>query len=303
MESLLICDGHNLLVRSIKAMQYKSDREMLKTSAGLITGPLVSFISMLSQQVKQVNPDYVQVCWDGGKSPFRVELDPEYKANRMAGNYGEESGPESQFTLCKEFLSLCNIPWIQRRDVEADDLVAGFVHDNPKVHRLIVSNDKDFFQLVGKNVTQLRIGLNELPWSVGSVVDKFGIDPSAIDLMMALTGDPGDNVNGVVGIGPKTAVKMLKTHDYDLDRVIELEPKITPYADRVRTNYKLVSLRHQDRVALGTHSLPKVPRFAPTTPESALWLSLATFCHTYELRVIQSRLESGALWKEWVPRP
>jgi DNA polymerase I len=297
--TVMLVDGHNLLVRSIKAMEYRPDRAVLTTASGIPTGSLMVFINTLSTHVRAEQPTHLLVFFDGGKSPRRVALDPAYKANRVAGNYGEETGPESPFTLAKEFLTLSNVRWYLRRDVEADDLIAYQVHRRTQP-TVVLSNDKDFFQLVDHDVTQIRIGTSDTPtqritpeW----IEAKYGCQPRHLGKVLALTGDTGDNVQGVVGIGPKTAVKLLAKHNYDLQAVLD-EPRVSPHRDRVITNQALVDL---DQVYLPPLVVPPPPAFEPTTNGSLMYLPLLDWLGRYELRAIKERLVTGLLWGTKVP--
>lgn len=139
--SVLLCDGNNMLMRSIHAMQRPGQARL--SADGVATGPLLVFVNMLSKHIREEKPDKVVVAWDGGKSEHRVALDPDYKGQRTPSPDFEEF-KEGAFGLAKEFLSLANVHHIEVRGYEADDVIAYYWrHHRPLDDRLVIlSSDK-----------------------------------------------------------------------------------------------------------------------------------------------------------------
>jgi DNA polymerase I len=181
---------------------------------------------------------------------------------------------------------------------EADDLIASWWRDTKawEADRIVIlSSDKDFLQLAGRNhagvrTEQVRLSSYGTPtdrWDAARVHEVYGCVPSQLPVVMALTGDTSDNVKGISGIGPKRAVKLLAENDWDLRKVAE--SKGYDY-DQLRTNYKLVNLRESDT------RLPRIPDFSPTGPGDMLYPRLTSFLVKYELNTIRDRLTRGVLW-------
>ncbi|MDX1407861.1 MAG: 5'-3' exonuclease H3TH domain-containing protein, partial [Saprospiraceae bacterium] len=243
----LIVDGTNLLVRAVHAAERMPKKlSVIIDGHFYSTGPVYLFINSLSSYVRQVEPDRMMVCWDGGRSKHRLGIDPDYKADRPERE--DDVQEQLSFRLAKEFLDLNGIAWSEESGVEADDLVAAYVRSagqfletsDDKI--VILSGDKDFLQLVGRYVYQIRPGVKPEIWDEDVVRDKMGCSPKFIPYLMALTGDKGDGVPGVKGIGPKTALKLLKKHEWSFDNVLT-DPKLEGKQADARRSYALVDLR------------------------------------------------------------
>ena len=284
---LLLVDGTNLLIRSL----YVPNSADLKTEKGIVTGPLMIFINQLSSYIRSTHPDKIVVCWDGGKSAFRLGLDPNYKSGRVTPSVEFEDIKNSTWMLAKEFLAFSGIYHIRQQGVEADDLIAAYWSNCPDI-KIIVSGDKDFFQLLDANTEIYRPGVNK-PYSLISLKLDYGCSPENLPDVMALTGDRVDDIIGVPGFGTKTAVKYLDKYNWDLDELLRAkEAKIVGFEDRVRKNLQLVDLRS---------SLPGIcvvdpPRFQPTTDTNFIWKHLLAFCDKYELKSIKRQLLTNTLW-------
>ncbi len=281
----LLIDGNNLLIRAVKSM------ERVRLSAnGVRTGPLLVFVNMLSKYVREVQPDRLLVCWDGGRCQHRVQIYAQYKAARAA--HGDEESTD--FALAKEFLTLCNIHHIEVPGFEADDLVAAHCHF-PEGEIVILSGDKDFLQLLGPLVRQIRPTGKDEWWTAERVKAEMGCTPANLTLAMALCGDPGDGVPGVPGIGLKTACKLLAAEDWNLEQLLGSGHKrVAGYEDQVRTSLRLVNLRAP---LPGLESLAPPPTFSPTTWGGILLTDLLGFLRRYELTTIKERLIADTLWK------
>jgi 5'-3' exonuclease len=283
----LVVDGNNIAMRSIKAAERK------EMSAGdQPTGGLHFFILTLSRYIRETNPDSVVVCWDGGRSTFRSQLYPAYKAARAE----QQEMSKSQFKLMKEFLTLANIHHVQHQGVEGDDLVAAYWRRKASDEQIVIlSGDKDFLQLLDGWTEQIRpaggLDPNER-WTANRVRSEMGCTPEQVPLLMALMGDIGDGIPGVPGYGPKKALKALAQYGWDLDALLAGEPKLFNFRDDVRTFLRLVSLRE------GDVTVPEPPSFKPTTPASVMGNDLKRFFDIYQLRSHRAHWVEGSLWSQ-----
>lgn len=286
---LLLVDGNNLWMRAWHATRHEA-----MTAGDESTASLVVFTNTLLRHIREEKPDRVAVCWDGGKSVYRTRLLPSYKANRTAGT---SDRAKRERRLVKEFLSLAGVFHVERPGVEADDLIAKYWHDAEE-DVVLVSEDKDFLQLVGvtpqgHDCTVLRSTGER--WDVSQVVTKMGAAPMALPYVMALTGDDSDNVPGVPGIGPKTAVQLLGQSGWIFDAIDH--PEVRQRAPQVKLSYVLVNLR----LPLPGLELPAPPLFAPTVRDSALYDELLSFLEQYRMKGLIARALSGTLWVDGSP--
>jgi 5'-3' exonuclease len=291
----LLVDGNNVLVRAVKAAE--GSRLTLATSDGIPTAALLIFINTLSRHVREESPDRMVVAWDGGRSTYRSDLYPAYKANRAERTPEEDE--HRPFGLAKEFLSLAGIHHIERAGWEADDLIAAhWSKTAPDDRVVILSSDKDLLQLVDANTQQVRV--SSAPpthrWDVARVQEQMGCHPRFLAQLMALTGDVGDNVPGVRGVGPKKGVRFLEAAGWDaVEAVRHLGPEAVALADLSRS---LVDLRLPYE-SLGLRVGP-APVFAPTNPTNVLYGPLLAFLDRYQMASLRTRLVEGSLWSERV---
>lgn len=298
MTSLLI-DGNNLTMRGIFAM-----RRVALSAGGVPTGPLLVVINGLAKLVREEQPDRLLVAWDGGVSRQRSKIFPAYKANRLSVTASEVEFRDSTFGMVKEFCLRARVPGFTLNEVEADDIIAaawGALTPQTEPDKLVIaSSDKDFLQLCGPNPhgvpTELvRFSSADTPtdrWDAARVGTDLGYSPEHAPLVMALAGDTVDGVPGVPGIGPKRAVKLLASYDWDLEAALAELARSKPYeAGRVREVYlPLVDLRSpQFPVA--------IPRWSPTGREDEGFQELLDFVERLELESVRVQLLSGALWR------
>jgi len=275
---------------------------------GVNTAALTIFINMLSKYVKQVSPTHMAVCWDAGHR-IRDEIYPEYKAKRAKHVDDGEDDDQTPWGQAKEFCTLAGIPHLARPQWEADDLIAVITKEAPPEARPvhILSVDKDLLQLVDRDVTQIRPGVSgpggEV-WTVPRVSTEMGLHPSQIPLYMALTGDQGDGVPGVRGIGPKKALALLEKAEMDWDKTIDLLDE----QDRVMavTSRRLVDLRYPEFAAWADDWTRwgediRAPKFHPTLPGSMLWEPRMSFLSKWQMNSAIQRLREGSLWYEGGP--
>lgn len=248
----LLIDGFNLVFRSHFAMERSNLR---RQSDQFPTGALHGWMKSLLDLREGEKPDRCAVFFDLGGSDRHLAVLPDYKAQR-------DETPEDivrQLPEIKRLTSLLGFQVFERRGVEADDLIATAVRilSASGDQCVIVSADKDFGQCVGGPVIQLAPPPTANPamgWrrlDPAAVTEKFGVPPERIADYLALVGDTSDNIPGLKGVGPKTAVKWLAEHG-SLEGVLAAADTLQPErfreqvkaeAERIRGNLKLVTFR------------------------------------------------------------
>jgi len=198
-KKFFIIDGNSYIHRAYHAIRG------LKNSDGFPTNAVYGFTNML-MKIMEESPEYIAVVFDAAKKSFRNNIYPEYKANRPPMD--EELAV--QIPYIKKLVNAFNIPVIVEEDVEADDVIATLTNlFGDKFDIVIISSDKDLMQLLSSNVIMWDT-LKNVKYSPESVKDKFGVKKDFIIDYLSLVGDSSDNIPGVKGIGPKTAVKLIE---------------------------------------------------------------------------------------------
>ena len=200
-----LIDGYSLLYRAFYALP-----QSIATTSGLPTNALYGFTSMVLKLLGEDEEEVgLGVVWDSGKPAFRMEVYPEYKAQRSA--MPEEL--KAQLDHLDQILEAMNIPAIRAEGFEADDVLATLSRRIPEdVQLKIVTGDQDAMQLVDGEVKVLRTtrGVSETKeYGREEVIEEYGVTPEQIPDYKALVGDPSDNIPGVKGIGPKGAANLL----------------------------------------------------------------------------------------------
>lgn len=205
-QRLFIIDGHALCYRAYFAFI----KNPLVNSRGQNTSAIFGVARMIFKLISEQKPDYLAVAFDPPRKSFRFSLYPEYKANRQK----MPDDLRSQIDEIKHMISVLGMPVIEEADFEADDVLGTiakkYASDNLEV--VLVTGDKDAYQLVDKNVTIYanKKGITEFEtYDVDAVKEKLGITPEKVIDYMALVGDTSDNIPGVRGIGEKTAQKLI----------------------------------------------------------------------------------------------
>ena len=245
MPTLVLLDGHSLAYRAFYALPPD-----LATRSGQVTNAAYGFTSMLIRLLGDHSPEGLAVAWDVGRSTFRTEAFPEYKAQRM-------SAPDnfrSQLPLIREVLDVMDITQLELKGYEADDVIASLVRRMEKEgwNVLVVTGDRDCFQLVGPkvNVVYTRRGITDTVMVDAAWVEqKYGIRPDQYLDYAALRGDVSDNLPGVPGVGEKTASRLVSTFG-DLEGVFEhldrhpprLRRNLADHREQVFRNRSLMSL-------------------------------------------------------------
>lgn len=227
MKKLYLVDAPNMFFRAYYAIR------PLSNSRGIPTNALYGYLSMTVKLLKEIKPDYLAYCFDTAEPTFRDELYEGYKANRdeMPDDLSQQMPYFHKITEC------LGIPIFEKSGVEADDLIGslatfGRKHD---LEVMIVSGDKDFAQLVDPFV-KLYDTMKDVVYDIDGVQDKWGIPPEKMIDYLALVGDASDNIPGVDGVGPKTAVKLLLDHG-DLNGIYKNLESIK--SDKLREKIKL----------------------------------------------------------------
>ncbi len=208
MSSLYIIDGHAQFFRAYYAIRTPMSTPVTGDPTNMVYG----FTSMLLKLLREEKPDHIAVVIDvaSDQETFRSEIDPEYKANR-------EEAPDDfgdQVDKCLDVLEVLEIPVLGEPVVEADDVIASLVKrmrsEQPELDIRIISRDKDLTQLIDEHVElfDAHKGTTVMPDDVFKTPD-MGVEPAMVGDILALMGDTSDNIQGVPGIGPKTAAKLI----------------------------------------------------------------------------------------------
>ena len=225
---VLLLDGHSLAYRAFYALPPD-----LRTTSGQVTNAVYGFTSMLIKAMQDFKTEHVVVSFDRGAPIERMKLRPEYKAQR-------ETAPDEfrqQVDLIREVLSVLKIPVFEIDNVEADDIIHVIGKKLAEEGRdvIIVTADRDFFQMVAPRVKLMmnRRGISEtVIYDEAGVRERYGFGPDRYLEYAALRGDPSDNIAGVVGVGEKTAAKLVVQHG-TLEKAFEHLDELTP---RIRQN-------------------------------------------------------------------
>lgn len=217
MKKIILVDGNNLLFRSYYATSYSG--VIMRNSKGFPTNGLYGFINMINKIIEEEKPNYILVAFDKGKT-FRHEKYSEYKA-------GRREMPEElklQFPKAKEVLDAMGIKHFEIDNYEADDIIgtlAKTVDMEDKFIATIISSDKDLLQLISKEVeVKLLKTKGFIRFDEKTFKDTYGTTPIHMIDLKALMGDASDHIQGVKGIGEKTAINLLTKYQ-SLDNVYE----------------------------------------------------------------------------------
>lgn len=247
-EKLLLVDGHNLLFQ----MFYGMPARIVNQDGRAIQGTL-GFVGALLKIIRRVQPSHVAVIFDGEHENQRRELAEDYKGNRPDyGRMPEEENPFSQLPDVYRALHFMGISHWETQEYETDDEIAAYVYACGKELQIVISSfDSDFFQLITENVSVLRYrGEKTVLCDVSYIREKLGIEPSQYAEYKALTGDKADNIEGIRGVGPKTAAGLMRQFgslEELLTRRNEVEKPSLHNAleegeEQLRRNYRLIRL-------------------------------------------------------------
>jgi DNA polymerase-1 len=201
----IFIDGHSLAHRAFFALP-----DSWVTAEGLYTNAVYGFVTMLIRLLDEEKPDYLAVVFDTGRPTFRHTEYGEYKAHRP----GTPDRLRGQLPLLKETLEILRVPVYELEGYEADDVLATLARHSREAgaETLIVTGDRDFLQLADQGIKPVLTlkGISETAvFDAGTVRERYGIEPDQFVDYRALVGDPSDNLPGVPGVGPRTAVRLL----------------------------------------------------------------------------------------------
>lgn len=211
-----VIDGNSLMHRAFHAVP-----PTMNAPDGRPTNAIFGFLNMFLKMIDAFNPDGVVVAFDKGKPRVRMEMLPQYKAQRPP----MDPDLHAQFPMIKELLAVLNVPILQSEGWEGDDILGTMARlgEEAGCDMLLVTGDRDMYQLVTEhvNVVSTRKGLSDVAIMTPESVDDLyhGITPALVPDFYGLKGDTSDNIPGVPGIGPKKASALIAQYG-SLDEVI-----------------------------------------------------------------------------------
>jgi len=248
-KKIYVVDGSSFIYRAYHALPE------LITAKGQPTNAIYGFTTMMLKLIEDEQPEYIAVAMDARRPTWRDKIYPEYKANRPPM-------PEDlvqQLPYFTQILEALGVPFLHQEGYEADDLIATLVREarEKRFAAVIISGDKDLMSLVGDSVV-MNDTLKGKIYTVLEVEKKFGVSGEQLLDLLALAGDKSDNVPGIKGVGPKTAVALLQEYG-SLENLLEhagqikkkgWRDKILAGFDDARLSRILVTL--DDQVSLET---------------------------------------------------
>ncbi len=205
-EKIVLIDSNNIAYRAFFALP-----DTITTSSGIITNAVLGFTNMILRLAEDLRPDTMICAFDSKTPTFRHKMFDQYKIHR-------KKMPDElvhQIPLIKQVMEAFNIVCIEKEGMEADDILASLAKISSETYKqaIIVTGDKDMLQMVSDNIKVLstkRSITDTIIYDSDGVEKKLGVSPDKVKDLLALAGDSSDNIPGVPGIGPKTAVKLLK---------------------------------------------------------------------------------------------
>ena len=283
---LMVLDGNSLAYRAFFALPTD-----MTTASGQVTNSVYGFCSMLLTLMKDHKPDGVIVVFDRKEKTFRHEAAPEYKAQR-------EAQPDilyQQMDIIKEMLGVMGIAAIDAAGFEGDDLIATIAEKAEQAgeNLLIVTGDRDTYQLVRDphiRVLYNKRGVSDYAlYDEAGIFERTGVTPAQYSQYAALRGDPSDNLDGVPGVGEKTAAKLMTKYQ-DIVSVFDAAEEQTPKLkqgllesrERVLRNAQLMVLRRDAPVTIDIKQTSPRPRMG----------ELKTMFETLEFKSMFARAKS-----------
>lgn len=241
----IVLDGSSLIFRAFYALPGLSD------SHGQPTGAIFGFSNMLTKLMTEQKPDLMVLAFDKSRHTFRTERYADYKGTR-------DKTPEellSQFPLLREFAANMGIPFLEKDNYEADDII-GTLATQAAAQGFdvrVVTGDRDALQLVRPNLRVLltKKGISEIKdYDTAAFEEEYGFEPLKLIDLKGLMGDSSDNIPGVPGVGPKTAAKLLHAYG-SLEEVLahveeisgkKLKERLQAYADQALLSKELATI-------------------------------------------------------------
>ncbi|WP_028821541.1 DNA polymerase I [Propionimicrobium lymphophilum] len=256
---LILIDGHSMAFRAFYALP----PENFSTNTGQYTNAVYGFTSMLINLLRDEQPTHIAVAFDLSHVTFRTKEYSDYKGTRP------ETPPEfkGQVDMIREVLTALNIVYVEKENYEADDVIATLSKqaNDAGWQTLIVSGDRDSFQLINENTTVLypKRGVSQMDLMTPEAVEaKYGVSPQRYPELAALVGETSDNLPGVPGVGPKTAAKWIVNYD-GLENILanpdqikgKVGDSLRAHLDDVKRNRKLNRLVRDLELSAGLNDL------------------------------------------------
>ncbi len=212
MKKLLLIDGNSIMNRAFYGIM---GSKMLMTKDGKYTNAVYGFLAIMFKIQEDLNPDYMAVSFDLKGPTKRHKMYSEYKANR----HGMPNELAEQMPMIKEVLRAMNIDIVEKEGFEGDDVLGTLAKygENQGLDVVILSGDRDTFQLATDKVTiripRTKAGKTETEdYDRKKVIEEYGLEPKALIEVKGLQGDSSDNIPGVPGIGPKSAISLIQKY-------------------------------------------------------------------------------------------
>ncbi|WP_417502711.1 DNA polymerase I [Mitsuokella jalaludinii] len=281
----LVLDGSSLIFRAFYALPGLSD------SHGQPTGAIFGFSNMLTKLMAEQQPNLMVLAFDKSRHTFRTERYADYKGTR-------DKTPEellSQFPLLREFAANMGIPFLEKDNYEADDIIGTLATQAAaKGYDVrVITGDRDALQLVRPNLRVLltKKGISEIKdYDTAAFEEEYGFEPLKLIDLKGLMGDTSDNIPGVPGVGPKTASKLLLAYG-SVENVLahvgevsgkKLKENLQTYADQARLSKELATIElHVPDLAFAEEDY----RIQPDMEK------MQAFCDDHELRAVWRNFE------------
>ena len=293
-KSLVLVDAYSQIYRAFYAIR------MLTNSLGKPVNAAFVFTKFLLQLEKNHSSAYGAMLFDCGKVPFRLALNPEYKANRPP----MPDPLKQQIPLIREIAEAFGWELLQYEGFEADDLIGGMARRYSDMPVEIVSSDKDLSQLIDERIFMLVPAGSSGGFEIrdaAAVKAKFGVAPEMMIDYLALLGDASDNIPGVPGVGPKRAVEFLAqlgaaekwlNDPSVIDPASTAGKKLLPELETIRRNRELIRLRTE---------LPEtLDKDEPPVRREPDWKKITRICQENQFKSILKELPEI---KEELPEP
>ena len=258
MDKLVLIDGNSIMNRAFYGIM---GSKMLTTKDGKYTNAVYGFLAILFNIIDDIKPEYIAVAFDLKGKLKRKELFEGYKANR----HGMPDELAEQMPVIKDVLRAMNIDIIEKEGYEGDDILGTLAKYGEKqgLEVTILSGDRDTFQLASDNITiripRTKAGKTETEnYNRAKVLEEYGLEPVQLIEVKALQGDTSDNIPGVPGIGPKTAVSLIQKYH----SVKELYEKIEKDEDDLKGKQKENIVANKDMAEL-SRTLGKIDTNVP----------------------------------------
>ena len=258
MKKLVLIDGNSIMNRAFYGIM---GSKMLTTKDGKYTNAIYGFLAIMFKILDDIKPEYLAVAFDMRGKLKRKELYEGYKANR----HGMPEELAEQMPMIKEILKAMNIDIIEKEGYEGDDILGTLAKYGEKqgLEVTILSGDRDTFQLASDNITiripRTKSGKTETEYyNRAKIIEEYGLEPEQLIEVKALQGDTSDNIPGVPGVGPKTAISLIKRYN----TVKELYEKIEAGEDDLKGKQKENIIANKEMAEL-SRTLGKIDTNVP----------------------------------------